>query len=154
MKKGFVPLALIHFLMACQPDENCLVAKGSNAQAIEAKQVPSETITGFAWVHTLRLGRGDTLVQEVHFEPEARHYWHAHSEPEVLIGTTGTGYYQEKDKPIQLVQVGDTVRIKPKVMHWHGATSASRFSHTRIYLKTDTVIWTIPVTESQYDGYR
>lgn len=139
--------------MACQPDEACVDTQTINENAIEAKQVPPETITGFAWMQTLKSGRRDTLIQEVHFEPEARHYWHYHSEPETLIGTTGTGYYQEKGEAIRLVQPEDTIKVKPQVVHWHGATAASRFSHTLIHSKANRVVWLTPVTEREYDGY-
>jgi quercetin dioxygenase-like cupin family protein len=50
-------------------------------------------------------------VYNVTFEPAARTFWHSHPGGQILLCTEGTGYYQEKDKPAQLLKAGDVVAI-------------------------------------------
>ena len=51
----------------------------------------------------------------------------------VLIGTGGTGYYQEEGKQAVEIHPGDVVFCRPDVRHWHGASSSSWFSQIVIY---------------------
>lgn len=66
------------------------------------------------------------------FEPGARSYWHTHGGM-VLIGTGGSGYYQEEGKPAQIIREGDVVQCPEGVLHWHGAAPDSWFSQIVIY---------------------
>lgn len=59
-------------------------------------------------------------------------YWHRHSGMQVLIATDGTGYYQEKGKPVQLLHSGDVVFILPDVEHWHTADDECDFTNISI----------------------
>ena len=71
----------------------------------------------------------------------------------VLVVTAGTGYYQEQGQPIQVIQVGEAVNIAPEVVHWHGASPDSRFTHLAInpnVSKGGAVIWLQPVTDEEY----
>ena len=45
----------------------------------------------------------DVVVSDVIFEPKARNSWHSHPGGQILIATAGKGYYQEKGKPIQVL---------------------------------------------------
>ena len=51
----------------------------------------------------------DVVVSDVIFEPKARNSWHSHPGGQILIATAGKGYYQEKGKPIQVLNPGDVV---------------------------------------------
>jgi quercetin dioxygenase-like cupin family protein len=48
--------------------------------------------------------------------------WHIHPAGQYLLIIEGTGYYQERRKPIQIVHKGDVIKCLPGVEHWHGAT--------------------------------
>ena len=60
----------------------------------------------------------DVVVSDVIFEPSARNSWHSHPGGQILIATAGKGYYQEKGKPIQVLNPGDVIAIAPDVKHW------------------------------------
>lgn len=121
-----------------------------------ATQAPAAYFTGIAWVKTL-VPAGDltdTLVGDVTFEAGCRNNWHTHPQGQVLVVTAGTGYYQEKGKPAQLLRVGEAVSIAPNVVHWHGATQDSRFTHISINPNASkgVVDWGVPVTDEEYQA--
>jgi quercetin dioxygenase-like cupin family protein len=57
------------------------------------------------------------------FAPGEKLDWHKDPVGQILVVTQGTGYYQEKDKPKQVVRTGDVIKSAPGVEHWHGAAS-------------------------------
>src|SRR5260221_1808679 len=59
--------------------------------------------TGTVWVKTLVPidSTFQCVVGTVTFEPGARSYWHTHNAGQILLVTDGTGYTQEKGKPIR-----------------------------------------------------
>jgi 4-carboxymuconolactone decarboxylase len=116
----------------------------------------TQNFTGNAWVKTL-VANDDTLttiISNVVFEAGARNYWHTHPAGQILICTEGTGYYQEKGKPIQTLHAGDAIKIQPGTEHWHGASPTSSFTHIAINVNTEkgVVNWLKPVTEEEYNG--
>lgn len=120
-----------------------------------ATRAPDDYFTGIVWVKTLVPAntQTDCVVSEVTFEPGARNNWHTHPNGQILIATFGTGYYQERGKPIQILQEGDAVNIAPDVVHWHGASFNSWFTHIAInpnVSKGGAVKWLQPVTEEEY----
>jgi len=113
--------------------------------------------TGTAWVYmmTKDTENFDSQVYNVTFEPGCRNYWHSHPGGQILIVTSGKGYYQEEGKQMQLLAPGDVVEIRPNIVHWHGATPDSEFVHIGIttqYSKGPAK-WLGPVTDEQYDYY-
>ena len=130
------------------PEDQSIFPKGEKA--------PAEYFTGIAWVRLLL--PNDNLMNcqivNVTFEPGARNNWHIHTGGQILIATEGRGYYQEKDKPIQLLQAGDVVRILPDVIHWHGAAHDSSFTHIAINPNTQLGIvqWQDKVTDAEYQS--
>ena len=50
-------------------------------------------------------------VAGVTFAPGCRNSWHSHKGGQLLLCTSGRGYYQEKGKPIRLLLPGDVVKI-------------------------------------------
>lgn len=121
----------------------------------KGEKASAEYFTGTAWVKTL-VANDDTLttiISNVVFEPGARNNWHTHPAGQILICTEGTGYYQEKGKPIQTLHTGDVVKIQPDVEHWHGASPASSFTHIAINVNTEkgVVNWLKPVTDEEYN---
>lgn len=118
-------------------------------------KAPAEYFTGTAWVKNL-VANDDTLttiISNVVFEPGARNNWHTHPAGQILICTEGTGYYQEKGKPIQTLHQGDVVKILPGVEHWHGASPVSSFTHIAINVNTEKGIvhWLQPVSDEEYN---
>jgi quercetin dioxygenase-like cupin family protein len=117
------------------------------------KRGPAEYFTGTAWV-TMLAGENptDCTVGDVTFEPGARNNWHRHPAGQLLVVTAGQGYYQEKGQPAQLLRAGDAVSIAPGVVHWHGATADSLFTHLAINPSASqgVVDWLEPVTDEEY----
>ncbi|HEY5749737.1 MAG TPA: cupin domain-containing protein [Chryseolinea sp.] len=120
-------------------------------------KAPAEYFTGAAWIKPLV--PNDTtfncVMGNVIFEPGARNNWHTHPGGQILIVTEGTGYYQEKGKPIQLIQKGDVIKILPNVVHWHGASHDSEMTHIAISTNTQkgVVDWLQKVTDEEYNSY-
>lgn len=138
------------------------IQKTSNMKQTEIfpKGLKAEAnFVGTAWVKMLVTDSNktfDTQVYNVTFEPGCRNSWHAHPGGQLLLVTSGTGYYQEKGKPIQLLKVGDVVEIKPNVVHWHGATPNDTFVHIGITTQVEKgdAIWYDSVTDEEYNSYQ
>ena len=94
----------------------------------------------------------DCQVYDVVFEAGARNHWHSHPGGQILLVTSGKGYYQERGKTAQLLHKGDVVAIPPDVEHWHGAALDSDFVHIGISPNTEKggAKWLGPVTEAEY----
>ncbi|MBO2012200.1 cupin domain-containing protein [Hymenobacter negativus] len=116
----------------------------------------TEHFVGTAWVSLLTQPGNptDCVVGSVTFEPGARNSWHSHPAGQILIATEGAGYYQEKGRPAQLLRPGDTVTIAPGVVHWHGATATSLFTHLAIGPNSSQGVadWGTPVTDAEYQA--
>jgi quercetin dioxygenase-like cupin family protein len=111
--------------------------------------------TGNAWVKLL-VNESNSVIANVTFEAGARNNWHTHPAGQILLVTDGTGYYQEKGSPIQLIQRGDVIKIAPNVIHWHGASPDSELTHIAITANTSTgaADWMERVTDEQYNSYK
>ncbi|RRK11348.1 cupin domain-containing protein [Lactiplantibacillus garii] len=91
----------------------------------------------------------DVNVSNVTFEPGCRNNWHIHHNGyQILLVTSGEGWYQEAGKPARLLHAGDAVTIHEGVKHWHGATKDSWFSHVAITKGTSE--WLEPVDDAAY----
>lgn len=130
--------------------------KENSAVPAGAKQAPAAYFTGTAWVKELVPANTptDCVVGDVTFEPGARNNWHTHPHGQILVATAGTGYYQEQGQPARLLRPGDAVNIAPNVVHWHGATAGSRFTHIAINPNASkgVVEWGQPVTDAEYQA--
>lgn len=95
-------------------------------------------------------------ISNVTFEPGCRNNWHSHTGGQILIVVGGEGWYQEKGKPAQHLKPGDVVEIAPNVIHWHGATADSWFSHLAVECNPqyNENTWLGPVTDAQYDALK
>jgi len=128
---------------------NEIFPKGQKAEA---------NFTGTAWVEMLVTDNEnfDTQVYNVTFEPGCRNYWHSHPGGQLLLVTSGEGYYQEQDQPIRLLRPGDVVEIEPDVIHWHGATPDSEFVHIGISTQVSKgpAEWYDPVSDEDYNSYK
>ncbi|HEY1056926.1 MAG TPA: DUF4440 domain-containing protein [Emticicia sp.] len=87
------------------------------------------------------------------FAPSAKLDWHSHPAGQVLLITEGTGYYQEKGKPIQIVHKGDVIKCLPGVEHWHGASPGSTFSYIGATpSQKGKTVWAKRVTDEEYNS--
>ena len=93
-------------------------------------------------------------VYNVTFAPKARNSWHSHPGGQILLVTSGEGYYQEKGKPARHLKVGDVVKIPANVKHWHGATADKEFVHIGITANPEKgdAQWFEPVSDEEYDN--
>lgn len=120
--------------------------------------IKNDYFSGIAWLHMLLSANEnhDISIANVVFEPGVRNNWHSHAAGQILICIKGKGYYQEKGKPIQLLNVGDVVDILPNVVHWHGATPIGEFEHIAInpQVHKGSVVWLQSVTDEEYNSYK
>ena len=134
---------------------------GGTTEAAVTEQIPGEPadnehFTGRAWVKMMDLDAsyGCPGIGLVTFEPEARNNWHSHEGGQILIVTSGQGYYQEEGQSARLLNEGDVVEVGANVKHWHGAAADSWFSH--IALETNPELrgmeWMEPVSDEAYEN--
>lgn len=131
--------------------------KGDDPFALGTLMPGNPNFTDKAWLQGYvapQDGFGCT-VANVTFAPGCRNSWHSHKGGQILLCTSGKGYYQEKGKPIQLLLPGNVVKIAPDVIHWHGAAPDSEFTHIAIGTQLDKggVTWLEPVTDEEYNSY-
>jgi len=134
--------------MNTSEDQGTIFPKGERA--------PADYFTGTTWIKSL-VPNDDIFncqIGNVIFEPGARNNWHTHPGGQILIATAGIGYYQEKGKPIQLLHKGDVVKILPGIVHWHGASPGSAFTHIAVNPNTQkgVVEWLQAVTDEEYNS--
>jgi quercetin dioxygenase-like cupin family protein len=124
----------------------------------KGERAPSEYFTGTAYINMLvpQNQALNTTIANVVFEAGCRNNWHTHKGGQILICIEGQGYYQEKGKPIQLLQKGDVVQILSGIVHWHGATPDNDFAHIAVNpnLNLGIVEWLEPVTDEEYKNYK
>ncbi|MBO0935878.1 hypothetical protein J2I47_04895 [Fibrella sp. HMF5335] len=56
-----------------------------------------------------------------------------------------------------MLHKGEAINIAPNVVHWHGASHDSRFTHIAINPNVSqggAVIWGQPVTDDEYNASR
>jgi quercetin dioxygenase-like cupin family protein len=124
----------------------------------QGEKAPADYFTGTAWVKSLVAAEDglNSVIGNVTFEPGARNNWHTHPGGQILLVIDGTGYYQEKGKPTQLLRKGDVVKIPPNIVHWHGATPDASLTHIAISTniqKGGVVDWLQPVTDEEYNSF-
>ena len=71
------------------------------------------------------------VANVVHFGKGVRNKFHAHSDEQILIVTSGKGIIATETDQIEITE-GDVVLIPANEKHWHGATNNSEFSHIYI----------------------
>jgi quercetin dioxygenase-like cupin family protein len=122
---------------------------------LKGEKITNDYFIGTAWLEML-VSNDSTFncpIGNVTFEPGARNNWHKHPGGQILLVLGGKGYFQEEDKPVQVIQEGDVVKIRPNVKHWHGATQDSWFVHIAIStnVQKGDAEWLEPVTDEEYD---
>ena len=147
MKKALFLTVLWSFAFSAQ-----LIAQES--PAFPKGQVSTvDNHTGTVWLSLL--SKPDDAfefgVAHATFAPGAKLDWHIHPGGQILLITEGTGYYQEKGKPLQVVHKGDVVKCLPGVAHWHGAAPESTFAYVAISpTQKGETRWLQRVTDEEY----
>jgi 4-carboxymuconolactone decarboxylase len=87
------------------------------------------------------------------FKSDARLNWHKHPGGQTLLVTEGEGYYQERNKPKQIIKKGDVIKCLPNVEHWHGASPQKGIAYIAVSpSQKGKTIWLEPLTTEQYYG--
>ncbi|MDR3265560.1 MAG: cupin domain-containing protein [Synergistaceae bacterium] len=121
----------------------------------KGEKASSELFTGTAFVNMLIADQNalyNTTVYDVLFEASARNNWHSHPQGQLLLCTSGIGYYQEKGQHARRLVRGDVVEIPADAVHWHGAAPDSDFSHIGITpnISKGAAVWFEPVSDDEY----
>ena len=129
-------------------------AKTSDTLFPRGELSPAKNHTGNIWLSELNVGDStfDPGIAQAVYDAGAKLDWHIHPGGQVLLITEGTGYYQEKGKPIQIVHKGDVIKCPPGVEHWHGAASNSAFAYIAVTpTQKGKTIWLRPVSDEEYN---
>jgi len=113
--------------------------------------------TGNIWLNELNVGDStfDPSIALATYSAGARLDWHIHPGGQVLLITEGTGYYQEKGKPIQIVHKGDVIKCPPGVEHWHAAAPHNTFAYIAVTpTQKGKTIWLRPVSDQEYKSVK
>lgn len=113
----------------------------------------TDNYTGKIWLTIL--SHADSTfnfnVDQATYAPDSKLDWHIHPGGQILLITEGTGYYQEKGKPIQIVHKGDIIKCNPDIEHWHAATPHNSFTYIAISpAQNGKTIWLQNVTNQEY----
>ena len=101
---------------------------------------------------------GTVQMANVTFEPGCRNNWHIHKADkgggQILLCTSGRGWYKEWDKPARTLKAGDVVTIPAGVKHWHGAAADSWFSHVAVEVpgENNSTVWLERVADDEYQA--
>ena len=113
--------------------------------------------TGKIWLNELTVGDStfDPGIALATYSAGARLDWHIHPGGQVLLITEGTGYYQEKGKPIQIIHKGDVIKCPAGVEHWHAAAPNSTFAYIAVTpTQKGKTIWLKPVSDEEYNSVK
>lgn len=115
--------------------------------------------TGNSYLKPLtEFGKCQIFLANVTFEPGCRNNWHIHHADkgggQLLICTTGEGWYQEEGKEAVSLTPGTVITIPANVKHWHGAKKDSWFSHIAVEVpgENTSTEWCETVSDEIYDG--
>ncbi|MGA8741157.1 MAG: cupin domain-containing protein [Terracidiphilus sp.] len=113
--------------------------------------------TGDTWLSELNVGDStfDPSIAQAVYGPGAKLDWHIHPGGQVLLITEGTGYYQERGKPVRIVHKGDAIKCAPGVEHWHGALPNSSFAYIALTpTQKRKTMWLEPVSDKDYKSLK
>ena len=113
--------------------------------------------TGTIWLN--ELNKPDSIfnysIAVATYAAGAKLDWHIHPSGQTLLITEGTGYYEEKGKPAQIVHKGDVITCLPGVAHWHGAAPGSTFAYIAVTpITKGKTIWLQRVTDAEYNAVK
>ena len=154
-----IAVSIMVFMVACTNHQSD-TTKEQKTETIfpKGEKITNNNFTGTAYLQMLVNNDSvyNTSIGNVTFEPGASTNWHKHPGGQILLVTDGSGYYQEKGKPAQVIKKGDVVKIPPDTEHWHGAAPDNSLTHIAISPKTDkgSVVWLQAVTDEEYSNIK
>ncbi|WP_293927467.1 (R)-mandelonitrile lyase [Sphingobacterium sp. UBA6320] len=158
MKYNLIAILSVVAMLLCTACSNNQKMEETKKQSepvfAKGEKVTNNNFTGTVWLNYLV--ETDTThhvnIGSVTFEPGARTNWHYHKGGQILLVTEGTGMYQEKGKPIEIIKKGEVVKCPPNIEHWHGATPTDSMTHIAIGTNTNIggAVWLQPVTDEEY----
>ena len=113
--------------------------------------------TGNIWLNELSAGDStfDPSIAMATYDAGAKLDWHMHPGGQVLLITEGSGFYQERGKPVRIVHKGDVIKCAPGVEHWHGATPNSTFAYIAVTpTQKGKTVWLEPVSDEAYKSLK
>jgi|ERR1700722_432043 4-carboxymuconolactone decarboxylase len=149
-----IKLQLIAFALFLAFGAHCQ-AQTTETIFLKGELSTTKNHTGDVWLNELSAGDStfDYGLAVATFAPGAKLDWHSHPGGQILLILDGTGYYQERGKPIRIVQKGDVIKCAPGVEHWHGATPTTRLTYLATTPTTKgKTIWLEPVTDKDYNS--
>ena len=103
-----------------------------NRQKVEKVPITNPLFTGSeASIQVLLPDSQEFVANVVHFGKGVRNKFHAHSDEQILIVTSGKGIIATETDQIEITE-GDVVLIPANEKHWHGASKDYEFSHIYI----------------------
>ena len=112
---------------------------------------------GKSYLKPLTDSKETVFMANVTFEPGCRNNWHIHHSDkcggQILLCTSGRGWYQEWGKEAVELHSGDVITIPREVKHWHGAAKDSWFSHIAVEVPGENTRneWCEPVLDTEYN---
>lgn len=156
--KKILAVAIIGLSIVSCNNKNKEVMINENTTSLFPKgdKLPNDWFTGEAFLSPLvsKDKNNEFFAGAVTFEIGARTNWHTHPKGQVLLVSEGSGLYQEKGKPAQVIKKGDVVNILENIEHWHGASASTSMTHIAITnFKDDVqVTWLEPVTDEEFNN--
>ena len=102
----------------------------------EPNDAYAQYFIGRSYLKPLTDAKETVFMANVTFEPGCRNNWHIHHADkgggQILLCTSGRGWYQEEGKEAVELHPGDVITIPREVKHWHGAAKDSWFSHIAV----------------------
>ena len=123
----------------------------------KANDAYAKYFVGNSYLNPLVDNTSPIFLANVTFEPGCRNNWHIHHASknvvQILICTTGHGWYQEEGKEAVSLEPGKVIVIPANVKHWHGAKKDSWFSHIAIEVPGEETSneWCEPVSDEEYN---
>lgn len=148
-------MALCGLMFSCNQKQDTESVR--TAPFAKGELVTNNNFAGTVWLNYL--AETDSIhnvnIGSVTFAPGARTNWHYHKGGQILLVTAGRGLYQERDKPIEIIESGEIVKCPPNIEHWHGATPTDTMTHIAIGTNTNIggAVWLNPVTDKEYQKH-
>jgi 4-carboxymuconolactone decarboxylase len=146
MSKFSFLILLVHLISVSFCQDPHIFAKGDKS--------PNVHHVGDVWLS--ELNAPDSIfnngIAMATFAPGARLDWHKHPGGQILMITDGEGYYQERNKPKQIVSKGEIVKCLPDVEHWHGSTPTTGVTYIACSpSQKGKTFWMKRVTDDEYN---
>lgn len=116
-------------------------------------KAPNVHHTGDVWLHHVSDADStfDFNVAVATFAAGAKLDWHMHPAGQQLLIIEGTGLYQERGEPVQIVRKGEVIKCPPGIEHWHAATPETGVTYLAITGNEPTQ-WFERVTEEAFNS--